>query len=57
MCCGPMMVVVDSISFYQGSQDYARAVADYVTQEPTLLSFRKGDIIKVAGSKNREPGK
>ncbi|CAG0888186.1 unnamed protein product, partial [Cyprideis torosa] len=50
------MVQAFSKEAEKGSQDYARAVADYVTQEPTLLSFRKGDIIKVTSSKNNEPG-
>ena len=27
--------------------EYVRAVADYVTRESTLLSFRKGDVIRV----------
>ena len=27
--------------------EYVRAVADYVTRESTLLSFRKGDVILV----------
>ncbi|CAM1303396.1 Uncharacterised protein PB.4102, partial [Pycnogonum litorale] len=34
----------------QGTHDYVRAVADYVTRESTLLSFRKGDVIKVKTS-------
>ncbi|CAG0891501.1 unnamed protein product [Darwinula stevensoni] len=29
------------------SQDFVRAVSDYITREPTLLSFRKGDVIRV----------
>ncbi|KAK7013629.1 hypothetical protein SK128_022807 [Halocaridina rubra] len=32
---------------FQGSREFVRAVADYVTRESTLLSFKKGDIIRV----------
>jgi len=28
-------------------EEYVRAVADYVTRESTLLSFRKGDVIQI----------
>ncbi|XP_064096638.1 unconventional myosin-XV-like isoform X3 [Macrobrachium nipponense] len=34
-------------SVQSGSREYVRAVADYVTRESTLLSFKKGDIIRV----------
>ncbi|GAB6020238.1 Unconventional myosin-XV [Chamberlinius hualienensis] len=30
-----------------GGQEFVRAVADYVTRESTLLSFNRGDIIRV----------
>ncbi|XP_006816888.2 unconventional myosin-XVB-like, partial [Saccoglossus kowalevskii] len=36
---------------------YVRAIADYITKESTLLSFRKGDIIKLtAKQENLENG-
>jgi hypothetical protein len=37
------------VSFFvvQEPLEYVRAVADYVTRESTLLSFRKGDVIRV----------
>ena len=31
----------------QEPQEYVRAVADYVTRESTLLSFRTGDVIHI----------
>ncbi|KAG1658544.1 putative ATP-dependent RNA helicase DDX5 [Nymphon striatum] len=34
----------------QGTNEYVRAIADYVTRESTLLSFRKGDIIRIQSS-------
>lgn len=34
----------------QGSREFVRAVADYITREKTLLTFKKGDIIRVTGS-------
>ncbi|KAG7164396.1 hypothetical protein Hamer_G003586, partial [Homarus americanus] len=35
---------------FQGSREFVRAAADYITRENTLLSFKKGDIIRVNGS-------
>ncbi|KAB7507118.1 hypothetical protein Anas_04359 [Armadillidium nasatum] len=35
---------------FQGSREFVKATADYITREPTLLSFRKGDIIKVTNT-------
>ncbi|KAK8734252.1 hypothetical protein OTU49_006087, partial [Cherax quadricarinatus] len=37
-----------------GSQEFVRAVADYITRENTLLSFKKGDIIRVNGADRYE---
>ena len=31
---------------------FVRATADYVTREPTLLSFRKGDIIIISNTES-----
>ncbi len=31
----------------QRDSEHVRAMQDYVTNEATLLSFRKGDIIKI----------
>ncbi|KAK8734253.1 hypothetical protein OTU49_006087, partial [Cherax quadricarinatus] len=39
---------------FQGSQEFVRAVADYITRENTLLSFKKGDIIRVNGADRYE---
>ncbi|GFQ66224.1 unconventional myosin-XV, partial [Trichonephila clavata] len=36
----------------QGGHEYVRAVADYVTRESTLLSFRENDIIRVVKNRN-----
>ncbi|GBM19270.1 hypothetical protein AVEN_259857-3 [Araneus ventricosus] len=36
----------------QGGHEYVRAVADYVTREATLLSFRENDIIRVVKNRN-----
>lgn len=39
---------------------YVRAVADYVTSEPNLLSFQRGDVIQLAPRVQEEyssPGK
>lgn len=33
--------------YLQEPLEYVRAVANYVTRESTLLSFRKGDVIQV----------
>ncbi|KAG8223370.1 hypothetical protein J437_LFUL001248 [Ladona fulva] len=30
-----------------GSHEYVRALADYATREPSLLNFKKGDVIKL----------
>ncbi|XP_014675504.1 PREDICTED: unconventional myosin-XV-like [Priapulus caudatus] len=35
------------------SEKYVRAIVDYSTSEPTLLSFRKGDVIRVTQEKNQ----
>ncbi len=34
------------VSVFQGKQ-YVRAVADYVTKQPNLLSFKKGDVVQL----------
>ncbi|XP_046399408.1 unconventional myosin-XV isoform X2 [Ischnura elegans] len=31
----------------KGSHEYVRALADYATREPSLLNFKKGDVIKL----------
>uniref|UniRef100_T1JBR9 Unconventional myosin-XV n=1 Tax=Strigamia maritima TaxID=126957 RepID=T1JBR9_STRMM len=36
-----------------GAHEYVRAVADYITRESTLLSFRKGDILRIVNNKNQ----
>ena len=38
------------VSLLQDPQEYVKAVADYVTRESTLLSFRKGDVIRIVNN-------
>ena len=35
---------------WQEPAEYVKAVGDYVTRESSLLSFRKGDVIRIVHS-------
>ncbi|GAU92977.1 hypothetical protein RvY_04984-2 [Ramazzottius varieornatus] len=42
-----MIGEADQLSGMELTGDFVRAVSDYRTSDPTLLSFRKGDVIKL----------
>ncbi|XP_071526723.1 unconventional myosin-XV isoform X1 [Panulirus ornatus] len=44
------VILAKYIVVHPGSREFVRAVADYITREKTLLTFKKGDIIRVTGS-------
>ena len=41
------LILFTNVFFFQEPLEYVRAVANYITRESTLLSFRKGDVIQV----------
>ena len=50
--------MIDDLTFSCDIQEgkYVRAIYDYITQEPSFLSFKKGDIIKVIDKPIKEEG-
>jgi hypothetical protein len=43
------------LSVYFEGKNYVRAIADYITNEPNLLSFKAGDIIQLIRRDQRTP--
>ena len=48
------LLVVFRFIFQEGK--YVRAMYDYITQESTLLNFKKGDVVKVIDKPDLEIG-
>lgn len=40
------------LSHVQADVEFVRAIEDHVVKDATLLSFRKGDVIRIVRSRN-----